>query len=767
MKSKSIIRLSVFLLSILITFNSLAQSNGKEKEILTKREASAAKKAAELLKKMTLEEKILQLLSYNSNGIPRLGIPNMSSGEALHGVVSDGCTSFPQSIALGATFDPTLVKDIAKVIAMEARAVGMAQSFSPMLAVSRDTRWGRIEESYGEDPLLVTKMGIAYINGLQGEGVDRFSKDHIFATPKHFVADGEPWAGMNGEGSEFSERVLREIYMTPFEAAIKEAGSRSIMPAHHAINGIPCHGNSWTLQQVLRDEWKFDGFVTSDMDDISKLSTGGGFGGYKYVKDTLESCIMAIKAGVDMELVGRHYKKLTFAIKDGRLSEEVINRSAERVLRSKILLLGLSEPSVVNQTPINKNTTSEAIANYKGGDDVWAKLIADGKFDTPLSERRFNWKQIVSDPLHDALALKAAQRSLVLLKNKNSMLPMDKSKIKKLLVVGSIANLVNLGGYSTGKPRFYVNVVDGLRSIAGTGVTVVYAEGCGLPNSQSDWNHVAAPLDINNEKNLLAKAVAEATSADVIVAVVGHTRKHLGENLDRDDLGLVGNQEILVKAMQATGKPVVVVFNCGAPISSPWIDENMPAILQAFYGGQFTGTAIAQAIFGDINPGGKMPITTPRNVGQVPCYYNHFPLTGPVNYYGSKNTPIYPFGYGLSYTTFKYSDLKISAPIHPNQPTTISLMVENTGNREGDEVVQLYIHQDYTSLVRPVKELKGFQRITLKAGEKQLVSFPIGFEQIKFWKENTWRAEPGTIQIMLGSSSDDIRLKGNVEYTAK
>ncbi len=740
------------------------------------REAAAKQLVAGLLPKMTLEEKVLQTFSHTPNGVPRLGIPHLASGETLHGAVASGCTSFPQSISLGATFDPVLLEKIATTIAREARAVGISQTFGPMLAISRDPRWGRVEESYGEDPYLVSRLGVAYINGIQGKGDAKLGPNRLIATPKHFVADGEPWAGANGEGFETSERNLRENHLRPFEAAVREAGTMSIMPAHHAINGVPCHMNSWLLQTVLRDEWGFKGFVTSDMGDIPKVGTGGGHGGHRVVKDVEASVIAAMKAGVDMELAGKWNQKLVKAVRDGKISEEVIDKAAARVLRAKVILLGLAEPKKADAvSPVkNKDATGDAIKNYQGEDDVWAKLIAAGQFDTPESGKHADWKKIVSDPKADALALKAAQKSVVLLKNDKALLPLAKSKAQKILVTGPLASQVNLGGYSTGQPKFFVTAVDGIKKAAeGTPVKVDYAQGCQrLAGKQHPSQH---PVDSfagtePDGARLLAEAVEKAKSSDVIVAVVGHGRIQLGENLDRDTLDLPGGQQALVEAMQATGKPVVVILNSGNAHSVGWIKENVPAILQAFYLGQSSGTAIAQVLFGDINPGGKLPLSFPRNVGQSPWYYNHPPLTGPVNYYGKDNDPkklggaLFPFGHGLSYTTFDYSGLKINGPITPDKPATVTLTITNSGKREGDEVVQLYIRQDFTSLVRPVKELKGFQRITLKPGEKREITFPVGFEEIKFWKDGKWVAEAGEIQLMAGSSSEDIRLNGTVEY---
>lgn len=587
---------------------------------------------------------------------------------------------------------------------------------------------------------------MAYINGLQGEGAERFGKDHIIATPKHFVADGEPWAGANGEDYDVSERILREDYMQPFEAAVKEAHTGSIMPAHHALNGVPCHANAWLLATVLRGEWGFDGFVTSDMGDIPKLA-----GGHKYVPTPADAAVAALEAGVDMELIGSVYKSLPDSIKAGKLPMAVLDRAALRVLKSKIELLGLTAPAAA-PSPQAGNETTQTITGYKGTGDIWAKLIAEGKFNTPESGRRPDYKSVINDPAHDALALKAAQEAIVLLKNEKNLLPLDKNKLKKILVVGPLGIGRNVGGYSTGRPKFNIDVVEGLKS-ALPGVQIDYDKGCNL-GDQSEAD--------------LPKAVADAASADVIIAVVGHTRAQVGENLDRDNLDLIGGQKKLVESVQASGKPVVVVLENGAPLTTNWIQAHVPAVLECLYLGQSTGAAIAQVLLGDVTPGGRLPFTVPRTVGQVPCYYNHQTIHGPINYYQSPGGFLYPFGFGLSYTSFEYSDLKIEpAQITPDQTATATVTVRNAGARAGDEVVQLYLAQDYTSLKRPAKALKGFRRLTLKPGETQTATFPIGFEQVKFWKDGKWGSEPGKIRIMVGSSCEDIRANGSLDLAAK
>jgi beta-glucosidase len=712
-------------------------------------------KVAELLRKMTLEEKVLQLLVNPPNGVPRLGIPNLRWGEVLHGVVGDGATAFPQAIAMGSTWDPALIREMGRVVAKEARALGVQQGYAPMLGLARDPRWGRVEESYGEDPYLTSQLGVAYIEGLQGVGADRLGPDHIFATPKHFVADGEPWAGANGEDYEISERVLREVYMQPFEAAVKVAHAESIMPAHHAINGVPCHANQWLLQQVLRKEWGFTGFVTSDMGDIPKL-----YDGHHYARSYEDAVVMSLEAGVDMELDGGpvsdhvYAKFIGDAVRQGKLPMSVLDHAVTEVLKPKIQLLGLSVPNEAGET----DQQNDVVLNYKGKDDIFAKLVAEGKETTHAGEQRADFQAILNDPVHDRLALRVAQESIVLLKNDHNLLPLDKEKLRRVLVVGPLAETINLGGYSTGKPKFYVTAIAGIKSDLGPQASVEYRPGCTLLGGSDDQ---------------IKEAVESATNADVVIAVVGYTRAQIGENHDRESLDLPGGQEKLVEAMQATGKPLIVVLNNGSSFALPWIHDHVPAVIESWYGGQSYGTALAQVIFGDVNPSGRLDVSFPVSLGQSPSYYNHPVLTGPILYDPStdrfphpfgKSNVLWPFGHGLSYTTFQYDNLRFNAKsITTKEVCQVSMIVTNTGSRKGDEVVQLYVHQDYTSLKRPVEQLEGFKRITLNPGEKQTVIFPLGFEQVKFWKAGRWQMEPGKLTLLIGASSQDIRLTGSID----
>ncbi len=707
-----------------------------------------------LMRRMTVEEEVLQLLSYPPNGVPRLGIPNLRWGEVLHGVVADGATSFPQAIAMGSTWDPELIGRMGTVVSAEARALGVQQGYAPMLGLARDPRWGRVEESYGEDPYLTARLGVAYIEGLQGMGAGRFGPDRIFATPKHFVADGEPWAGANGADYEISERVLREVYMQPFEAAVKEAGTESIMPAHHGLNGVPCHANEWLLGDVLRKQWGFKGYVTSDMGDIPKL-----FDGHHYARSYEQAATMALTAGVDMELDGGpvedhvYAKYLVQAIREGKLPRATLDRAVRRVLGPKIQLLGLAEPGKTQAAA----AANDEVLNYKGGGDIFAKLVAEGKETTHAGEQRPGFETVLNDPAHDRLALQVAEESIVLLKNEGNLLPLDKRTAKRVLLVGPLADAVNLGGYSTGKPKFYVTALAGVKAELGAEATVAYREGSTVLGGSDDE---------------LRAAVDAAKDADVVIAVVGHTRAQLGENHDRDSLDLPGGQERLVEAMVATGKPVVVVLNNGAPFALPWIHDHAKAVVESWYLGQSYGTALARMLFGEVNPSGKLNVSFPVSVGQTPDYYNHAVLTGPILYdpaktefpvpFGKPNV-LWAFGHGLSYTAFQYADLKFSQPaIGVGVAATVSAKITNTGTRVGTEVAQMYLHQDATSLKRPVEELKGFARVTLAPGETKTVTFPIGFEQVKFWKDGGWRMEPGELKVWIGGASDDLMLEGTL-----
>jgi len=741
--TKSVILTVLLLAGLCSTSNAAPKAVVKDKLTL---------QVSALLAKMTQREKLLQLLSYVPNGVPRLGIPSIEAGEGLHGALTQGATCFPQAIGMASTWDPALINQIGIVVGQEARAVGLDQVFAPMLGLARDPRWGRVEESYGEDPYLAAQLGVAYIEGAQGVGKDRLGPDHVICTPKHFVADGEPWGGHNGESLEISDRELHEVFLQPFEAAITVARAESIMPAHHPINGVPCHANPWLLGTLLRGDWGFDGFVTSDMSDVSKLEWGHHYA----VGADHSAAALALNAGVDMELAGSgptdhvYWTELPGDLAKGLVTQATIDRAVTRVLRAKIQLLGLGSAAQIEaaQKAITAgHTLTNNPADQKA--DPFAEAIKNGSFTTPAGLRRPDADKVLNDPAHDQLALKAADEAMVLLKNDNSLLPLDRNRVKSVLIVGPLAVMQNTGGYSSNGSRPYVNVVAGMLQEPGLAGKVVYDQGCSLTDQ--------------DDSALLTKAFTDAKNADVVVAVVGHSRDQVGENLDRDNLDLIGGQERLVEAMSATGKPVVVVLENGAPLTIDWIAAHVPAIVESWYGGQKAGTAIAQTLFGDLNPGGKMPVSVPKNLGQIPCYYNHYVITGPSDYYASNWKNLFVFGQGLSYTSFAYSGLKVEpAQILPTQTAKVSVVVKNTGQRAGDEVPQLYLHQTDTSLEQPVQLLKGFQRITLQPGEQKTVSFTVGYDQLKFWKEHGWATEPGIINIQVGSSCEDIRQTGSL-----
>lgn len=714
-----------------------------------------ARQVSEVLAQLTTLEKIQLLQSSWPNGVPRLGIPDIRYGESLHGIMNPGATSFPQSIGLGSTWDPELIERIGNCIAGEARATGKHVVFAPMLGLAQDPRWGRVEESYGEDPYLVSRMGVAYVFGIQGRGAERFDRNHLVACPKHFVADGCPLGGQNGGAMEISERLLRETHLRPFEAVVKEAGCGAIMPAHHTINGVPCHGNSWLLNELLRKEWGFNGLVVSDFQDVSRMA-GPLFS--RVVATPGEAALLGLQAGVDVDLTGAKWedssrvyaKVLVDEVQGGRVPMALIDRAAECSLRAQFQI---KPEHLKGQTNV-PSALEAKLAGTKddaGAGDVWGRLVREGQMDVDAQGRRADADRVVGAPEHCALAVTAAEKVMTLLKNDGDLLPLNAGKLKKVAVVGPLGKTMSLGGYSTSKPKLYVSIVDGLKQELGSNVEVGYEAGC--------------ELDRTNELNF-PKAVALAREADLVIAVVGTTRDQMGENLDRDNLDLPGGQEKLVEAVHETGKPVVVVLINGGPLTINWIKGNVPAILEAWYPGQAAGTAVAEALVGKINPGGKLPVTFPQNIGRVPCYYNHLPPGRKMNFYNSKAGDLFPFGFGLSYTKFTYGNVSVTpAAIGPGQTATVSVEVTNSGKRAGDEVVQLYIRDDISSLARPLKELKGFKRITLAPGEIKTVTFLVGFEQLKFWKDGQWIVEPGAFTLMIGSSSEDIRQIGAIKWT--
>jgi beta-glucosidase len=646
----------------------------------------------------------------------RLGIPAIFHDEILHGLMAPKGTSFPTPIALASSWDTELVSRIFTAGALETRARGSHFVLGPNLDLAREPRWGRTEETYGEDPYLVSRMGVAIIKALQGQGPN-VDDEHVVATAKHFAAHGQPEGGTNIAPVNVSERVLREYFLPSFEAAVKEGGVMSVMASYNEIDGVPAHANRWLLEKVLRQEWGFDGLITSDYYGIPQLESL-----HHVAEDKAEAARLALEAGVDAELPDPDcYKLLVDLVRDGKVSEALIDRAVARNLKVKFLL-GLFENPYVDPERAARVTDSAA---------------------------------------HRALAAEAARRSITLLKNENNLLPLDRARIKSIAVIGPNANRAHHGGYTDPNPARGVSVLEGVTSKVGSNVQVRYAEGCKITREGGDWwadtSHLSTPEE---GARLLSEAVEVARGADVVLLVLGgneDTNKeawadnHLG---DRDQLDLVGRQNDLVRAVKETGKPVVVMLINGGPLSINYVAESVPAILEGFYLGEETGTGVADVLFGDYNPSGKLPVSFPRSVGQLPIYYNYKPTARRGYLYTSKE-PLFPFGYGLSYTTFDYSNLKVApARIGAGGRTEVSVTVRNTGRRAGDEIVQLYIRDLVSSVTRPVKELKDFKRITLAPGESKTITFVITPDKLSFLNINMERVvEPGQFDIMVGTSS--------------
>jgi beta-glucosidase len=645
----------------------------------------------------------------------RLGIPAIFHDEALHGHMAQKGTHFPQPIALASSWDLDLISKVFTAAALEARARGGHQVLGPNLDLARDPRWGRTEETYGEDPYLVSRMGVACIKALQGKGPG-VDGEHVIATAKHYAAHGQPEGGTNIAPANYSERVIREFFLASFHAAVTEAGIMSVMPSYNEIDGIPSHASKFLLEKVLRQEWGFTGVVAADYYAIPQMQSL-----HHVAVDKAEAARLALEAGVDIELPDPDcYTTIPQLIKDGRLSEAMLDRAVARNLKAKFLL---------------------------------------GLFENPYVDPERAASTANSQP-HRDLAAEAARRSIVLLKNQKNLLPLDRRALKSIAVIGPNAAGVHLGGYSD-NPGRGVSVLQGITDKVGATIKVTHARGCNITKEGGNWwadiSHLSDPAE---DAKLIAEAVELAKAADVAVLVVGgneDTNKegwadnHLG---DRDSLDLVGRQNELVKAVVETGKPTVVMLINSGPLSINYIAENVPAILEGFYLGQETGVAVADVLFGDHNPAGKLAVSFPRSVGQLPIYYNHKP-TARRGYLFTSKEPLFAFGHGLSYTTFEYSNLKVApVQIGPSGRAEVSVTVTNTGRMAGDEVVQLYIRDLVSSVTRPVLELKDFRRISLAPGASQTVVFVITPDKLSFLDVNMNRTvEPGWFDIMVGASS--------------
>lgn len=650
----------------------------------------------------------------------RLGIPILMHEEGLHGYAALDATSFPQAIALASTWDPDLLRDINAIIGREIRARGVHLALSPVVDVARDPRWGRIEETFGEDPYLAGEMGVAAVEGLQGTNkADRLGPGKVFATLKHLTGHGQPESGTNVGPANISERALREYFFPPFEQVVKRTGIQAVMASYNEIDGVPSHGNKWLLTDILRGEWGFKGVVVSDYYAIEEMAKR-----HNIAKDNKDAAILALSAGVDSDLpTGAAFSTLVASVRDGTVSQSAVDQAARRMLELK---------------------------------------FRAGLFENPYADPEAAVK-ITNNTEARALALKAAQRSITLLKN-DGTLPLTLGNRKQTIaVIGPSANVARLGGYY-GQPPVTIPILQGIKNKVGSKANVVFAQGVKITEDDDWWGDEVKLADPAANRVLIAEAVERAKTADHIILAIGDTEQtsregwaetHLG---DRDSLDLVGEQQELFDALKALGKPVTVILINGRPASINKIAGEANAILEGWYLGEQGGNAVADVLFGDINPGGKLPVTIPRSVGQLPFVYNHKP-TARRGYLFADKSALYPFGFGLSYSTFEMGAPVLSAPnMRKDGSVTVTVSVKNTSARTGDETVQIYVRDKISSVTRAVKELKAFKRITLAPGESRDVAFTLDTDAFHFWNDKMQRVvEPGEFEIMAGSNSVDVK----------
>ena len=655
----------------------------------------------------------------------RLGIPVVFHEECLHGHAAIGGTSFPQPVGLAATFNPQLIESLFTMTALEARSRGAHQALTPVVDVARDPRWGRVEETYGEDPFLVAQMGMAAVRGFQGDGKFR-GKTRLIATLKHFVGHGQPESGMNCAPANVSLRVLRETFLSTFKQALQKAGAISVMPSYNEVDGSPSHANKWLLRDVLRKEFGFQGYTVSDYFAIWELGYRPDTHGHFVAADKKESCRLAVEAGVNIELPDP----------DCYLS-----------------LVELVKKRVLKESQLEELVAPMLLWKFKLG------LFDDPYVDPAVAER------VVGCDDHRKLARQAARETITLLKNEGGLAPLDVTKYKTIAVIGPNANRTLLGGYS-GVPKQEVTVLDGIKARIGNRAKVVYSEGCKITIG-GNWNQdEVVPSNPEEDRKQIAEALEVAKQADIIILAIGGNEQtsreawglnHMG---DRASLDLIGRQNELIKAMLSTGKPVVALLYNGRPLSPSYLVENVPVIFECWYLGQENGHVVAEVLFGDTNPGGKLPISFPRSAGHLPVFYNYKP-SARRGYLFDDVSPLFAFGYGLSYTTFAVKNVRLEkSKIKTSGSTRVLADVTNTGKREGSEVVQMYIRDVVSSVTRPVKELKGFQKVSLRPGETKTVALDITPELLAFFDVNMkYAVEPGDFVIMVGSSSRDSDLQ--------
>ena len=737
---------------------------------------SSSQRTKDLLKRMSLEEKVAQLQSTHAsrpkltadvlnnaakmdslygNGIgminpdfdatmeqtierrnalqnflkskTRLGIPVLFIDEAHHGLLAPGSDVFPTSIALASSWDTAMIRDVYNHIASETSTKGTNYVLAPVVDVCRDPRWGRTSETYGEDPFLCGIIGSAVVQGYQGSSNGTIAKDHVAATLKHFTGHGEPEAGINQAPANYSLRTLREMHMEPFRLCIKHARPAGIMTSYVDIDGLPSHGNKWLLKDVLRNEWKYKGLVVSDWWGIDQL-----WNKHKIAFNEKDGALKAFNAGVTIDLpFGNNYAHLVHLVKEGKIKMAALDSAVAFILDLKFRM-GLFEAG-----------------------------------DISISKAR----EHMNNPRGRELARQAAEKSMILLKNDKNILPLNKENIKKIAVVGPCAKTNYLGDYS-GIPSKNVSLLEGIRNKAGNDIEVVYAPGVKLTTngdtiSLNNYQYTGKATFASTEDNnaMIAQAVRTAETADVIVVAVGENEQLVRESGGPDRWGdaatldLLSNQDDLVRAMVATGKPVIVYLANGRPLSINYIAQNAAAIIESWFAGEEAGNAFANILFGDVNPSGKLTISIPRSIGQLPIYYNSKPSAHHYEYVTENKTPLYAFGHGLSYTTFKYGEPRLrDLTLTRNGTVSVSVDITNTGSRKGEEVVQLYVRTLNGSVTRPVKELKAFQKILLEPGETKTVTFKIDHAMLSYWRADmSYGTEPGNVEIMTGPSSTEVK----------
>lgn len=639
----------------------------------------------------------------------RLKIPVLIGIDAIHGNgLYRGATLYPTPIGQASTFEPQLVEQASRETALEMRATGTHWAFTPNVEVARDARWGRVGETFGEDPLLVGRMGAATVRGLQGEDFTR--EDKVLACAKHFIGGSQPVNGINGAPCDISDRTMHEIFLPPFRDCL-DAGAFTFMMAHNELNGVPCHTSKYLMQDILRDRWKFDGFIVSDWMDIEQV-----YERHRTASTLEDAYLQSVKNGMDMHMHGPDFAdKVVSLVRRGDIPQSRIDHAARQILTAKFRL---------------------------------------GLFENPYIDTR-QVAETVFRPEHQQTALEMARKSIVLLKNENNLLPIDRNRYKKILVTGPNAdNQTILGDWAFVQPDSCVTtVIEGLRRVS--------------PQTEFDF----FPFDTNlrtMEMSRVRQARDRARKADLAIVVVGENSmryiwqdKTCGENVDRYELSLVGLQQELVEEIYHTGTPTIVVLVNGRPLTTEWIADHIPALIEAWEPGSLGGQAIAEILFGEVNPEAKLPITLPRHSGQIQTYYNHKETSKWFKYGTGKSTPLFEFGYGLSYSFFEFSPVVLSdSQMKENGSLRASVEVTNTSNRPGTEVVQLYIRDCYSSVTRPVKELKDFRKVSLQPGEKQTVTFEITAKELSFYDiDMRYGVEKGEFEVMIGNSSRDVDLQ--------